>query len=124
MEATTEGLAELARVQLRLALEGVEAPVAGCLRTRLVEGRISGADYWQDGVGCPLGTIAYFDGADDPAEEAMARPAGLTFALEAWVKLIELGDVPDHTQPEDSGEFRAALLLAWIDEFEAGRVSA
>lgn len=124
--ATTEGLAEIARTQLRLALDGVESSVAvaGCLRARLTEGRINGETYWRDGCGCPLGTILYFDGADDPAAEAVAMPTGSTYALEDWAHPIRPGDCPDHTLPEDSGPFRAAVLVAWIDEFEAERVAA
>jgi hypothetical protein len=123
--ATTEGLAELARTQLWLALDGVEssAAVAECLRTRLVEGRILGETYWQGGMDCPLGTIAYFDGADDPAAEASARPTGSTYALEDWAAPIQPGDVPDLLANEDTGAFRAASLMQWIDEFEAERVS-
>jgi hypothetical protein len=126
VEATTEGLAEIARTQLRLALEGVESPaaVAGALRTRLMEGLIDGETYWRDGVGCPLGTIAYFDGADDPADEASARPTGSTYALEDWARPIEPGDRPDHTEHQDSGPFRAALLVSWIDELDAERVAS
>jgi hypothetical protein len=126
VEATIEGLAELARTQLRLALAGTEPEVSGVLRDVVLNGRVDGGTYWRasEHVGCPLGWIAFAAGEGLPGAAAYARPTGSTYALEDWAAPIRRDDVPDHTQHEDSGEFRAALLVSWIDEFEAERVVA
>lgn len=112
-----------ARVQLRALLD--EHPgAADVLRERLMDGRIDGGRYWsgKPKCGCPLGTVAFAEDASDPRSLA----TGLAFThrfddLEDWAWPISLGDVEDHTQPEDSGPFRAALLVSWIDEWKAER---
>jgi hypothetical protein len=117
VEATTEGLAELARTQLRGVLAGCGVGEVAALRVALVDGRVNGC-------GCVLGTIVHARGSDDIAGDAMTFGTSSTYALEDWAVPIRPGDVPDHTQPEDSGGFSAALLVSWIDEFVAERVSA
>lgn len=122
--ATTEGLAEIARTQLLLALEGTEPGVSAVLRDALTGGQVRGSRLWCDGVGCVLGWIAFAEGAEYPAWAAMDRSVSSTYALEEWAAPIRVDDFPDHTAHEDSGAFRAAVLVSWIDEFERERVAA
>lgn len=124
--ATTEGLAEIAREQFRVVLDGLNPGVIDGLHGALAGGRIDGQTYWRASqkVGCPLGFIAYAEGHEYPARAASCRPTATTYALEEWAHPIRRDDVPDHTRHEDSGPFRAAVLVSWIDEFERERVVA
>jgi hypothetical protein len=108
VEATTEGLAELARPQLRGVLTGCEPGEVAALRAALTDGRVTGQRYWDPDhcVGCVLGSIAHARGTDGLAGDAMAYTVPTVYALEDWAWPIRPGDVPDHTQPEDSGPFK------------------
>lgn len=122
--ATIEGLAEIARGQFLAVLEGTEWDVIATLRKALVDGRVDGEEYWhpKDRCGCVLGWIAFAEGHRSPASVAINRPGATTFALEEWAHPIRPDDVPDHTQGEDTGPFRAAVLVSWIDGRLAGQV--
>lgn len=124
--ATIEGLAEVAREQFRQVLDGTTADVVRALRWSLAQGRIDGSTYWRPKlkVGCPLAVVAFAEGHEFPGPVACARPTATTFALEDWAEPIRVDDVPDHTAAENSGSFRAALLVSWIDEFERERVGS
>lgn len=117
-------LAEVACEQLRTVLEGTAPRVVAQLRDRILEGKIDGCRYWRGGCGCVLATIAFLEGSDCPPATAMGRPIEDVIRIEDWTQPIRPGDVPDHTAFDHTGPFRAALLVAWIDEFEAERVSA
>jgi hypothetical protein len=127
MTTTEQALILDARVQLRALLD--EHPGAvDVLRERLMDGRIDGWTYWAHDCGCPLGTVAFAEYAESPRSAALrlAYPTGPLgrsrfWDLEGWSYAIERGEKPDHTQPEDSGPFRAALLVSWIDEWKAER---
>lgn len=118
-----------ARVQLRALLD--EHPGAvDVLRERLMDGNVSGYTYWSyvRECGCVLGTVAFAEGVLAPREVATrmawsgpARDRRPFRALEDWAVPIRRGDVSDHKQPVDSGPFRAALLVSWIDEWKAER---
>lgn len=122
--ATIEGLAEIAKAQLHAALDGTAPGVAARLREALMNGWVDGTGYWNRTleVGCPLGWIAFAEGAECPSEMASCRAAGTTYAFEEWAEPIRTEDFPDHTQGEDTGPFRAAVLVSWIDGRLAGQV--
>jgi hypothetical protein len=130
MTTSEQALILDARVQLRALLD--EHPGAvDVLRERLVDGRIDGGTYWAKDCGCVLGTVAFAEGAENPLMEGFRlgrdpNPSDSPWdppfwEMEKWAIRIRRGQVPDHTQPEDSGPFRAALLVSWIDEWKAER---
>lgn len=111
-----------ARAQLRMLLDvhgGADA-----LRTALSDGMVDGTIFWEpvDDQGCVLGTVLAAHGAfGDPAHEAFTL-RGFE-SLEGWAQHIIPGDLPDLLAEEVSGPYRAAMLVRWIDEWEAERVA-
>jgi hypothetical protein len=112
---------EDAREDLRRVLDGCSDGEVAAVRNALVAGEIDGWTYQSLGNarGCVLSVIAHerdVDALMDRVDFARALSVG---ALEDWAALINAGDTPDHTAPESSGPFRAALLVSWIDEWRA-----
>lgn len=116
-----------AKEQLGTLLGSIGPEAAATLRAAIMDGRITGDGYWDEtsGVGCILGTAEHARGAEDPARAACHYSAPSTsFALEDFAGPIEQGDEPGIHAFGGSGPFRAAMLVQWIDEWEAERVSA
>lgn len=114
-----------ARARFRLLLDehGAAAPV---LRDALEAGRVNGALYWddKDGCGCVLGTVAATEGDPHTSTAAMMLSNELRFLeVENWAVPIRLGHVPDEGARKSSGPYRAAMLVRWVNEWEAERVT-
>lgn len=116
-----------ARKQLRAMLS--EYGQADALRAALTEGNVNGGIFWNDCAehGCILGTVLAATGAEDPAHAAFTLRD--FEELEAWGEWIRPGDLPnvtiqDATASVTDGPYRAAMLVRWIDEWEAERVAA
>jgi hypothetical protein len=127
-EVQARGLDVVAREQLHRVLGDCLPGEVGELRNALAEGRVDGSRYWSEtyGCGCVLGTIAHARGerGDEVGPAAMEFAVATVYALEDWAHLIAPSDLPDLLADEDTGAFRAASLMQWIDEFEAQRVGA
>jgi hypothetical protein len=111
-----------AREQLHRLLD--EQGGADALREALVAGNVRGDTYWSHlfGCGCVLGTIVAAKGESSPGGAACELAwRGCFGAVENWAGPIEIEDYPDHATDEDSGPFRAALLVSWIDEWKEAR---
>lgn len=117
----------VAREQLHRVLEDCTPAVIAALRSALVEGRIDGRRYWSidRNCGCVLGTIVHARGSVFVSGDVMERyRLWEVCALEGWASPIRPGDAIykrgelGHAGP---GLYRAAMLVAWIDEFEAER---
>lgn len=110
-----------ARTQLRMLLD-VHGQ-AEALRTALDDGMVDGSMFWDrdDERGCPLAIVLAAGGDEDPAHAAF-KLRGFE-SLEGWAQAIEPGDLPDLLAEEVAGPFRAAMLVRWIDEWEAERVA-
>lgn len=111
-----------ARTQLRMLLDVYGE--AGALRTALDGGTLDGGTFWEsdEQQGCVLGTVLHAFGDEDPARTAFGL-RGFE-SLEAWSQHIAPGDIPAADRGEESGPYRAAMLVQWIDEWEAERVTA
>lgn len=113
------------RARLRMLLDEHEA-AAPVLREALARGAINGALYWDDkhGCGCVLGTVAATEGDPHTSTAAMSLSNELRFLeVENWAVPIRLGQMPDEGARRSSGPYRAAMLVRWIDEWEAERVT-
>lgn len=110
------------RAQLRALLDQFGGETA--LKTALQDGEIDGRFFWSEKhqYGCVLGTVLNAAGVDDPA--LTACPLHDFAAVEGWATWIWLGDQPFEASDKDSGSYRAAMLVRWIDEWEAERVVA
>jgi len=110
------------RAQLRALLDQFGGATA--LKTALQDGEIDGSIFWshRERHGCVLGTVLASRGAEDPAAAACALRGFDT--LESWAQRISPGDQPFEASDKDSGSYRAAMLVRWIDEWEAERVVA
>ncbi len=104
------------RVDLWTVLDAAPAEVAG-LRTALIDGAVDGSVY-QGECACLVGTLANVKGCGyselpgiTPNEH---RPA------EAWFMPIREGDKPVELA-EREGQFRAAVAVRWIDEWQSRR---
>lgn len=121
------GLDVVAREQLHRVLEDCTPDVIAALRSALTEGLVDGRKYWSidNQCGCVLGTIVHARGSVFVSGDAMEYRTPEVYALEGWASPIRPGDVPEDLLPfEADGSYRAAKLVAWVDEFEAERVSA
>jgi len=110
------------RAQLRRLLD--EHGGAAVLRAALDAGEVNGAIFWSDRAqhGCVLATVLAAAGAEDPGPAACAlRGFGV---LEGWAQHVRPGDQPFAASDKDSGSYRAAMLVRWINEWEAERVLA
>jgi len=112
----------MAREQLAALLS--EYGHADALRAALTDGRMDGSTFWDrdEAHGCAIATVLAASGHEDPAHAAF-QLRGFE-ALEAWAQGVAPGDLPNLWADEISGSYRAAMLVRWIDEWEAERVVA
>jgi hypothetical protein len=114
-----------AREQLHRLLD--EQGGADALREALLDGNVRGDVYWWaqlGGCGCVLGTVVAARTPDLWDTWTIAHSIGTIGrfgAVENWADTIRIGDYPDYAADEDSGPFRAALLVSWIDEWKEAR---
>jgi hypothetical protein len=110
------------RAQLCILLDRYGEAYA--LREALNDGMVDGAIFWnhEDQQGCPLAIVLAAHGDEDPAHAAFTLHG--FESLEGWAQHIKPSDLPDLLAEEVSGPYRAAMLVQWINEWEAERVSA